>query len=167
MLQCHFTLPFHRVSEAITLSFGYASDLVGTALLPSRNELSNKEISIDVDALGDYTMKWTGLHEIILSDSNDILDRGLDSLYKVSSVELNRVTFMTVEIDLDEVPEDNRIAWSNYPSLSRLLLYADTVTNLGSFSSPSDSSLSYSSDLNINYALFDDHRHRVEFYQRN
>ena len=149
------TLPFHRVSEAITLSFGYASDLVGTALLPSRNELSNKEISIDVDALGDYTMKWTGLHEIILSDSNDILDRGLDSLYKVSSVELNRVTFMTVEIDLDEVPEDNRIAWSNYPSLSRLLLYADTVTNLGSFSSPSDSSLSYSSDLNINYALFD------------
>lgn len=148
-------LPFQSVEQALTLSFGYASDIEGTTLLPSREEFSNKEISIQVDALGDYTMEWQGLHQITLTDSNDVLDRSLDSMYTVSADELTRASYMTAEIALDEVLEDNSIAWSNSSSRPRLLLFEGNSTPLGSFASPSDSALTYSSDLYINYALFD------------
>jgi hypothetical protein len=147
--------PFQKVNDALTLSLGFASDIQGPALLPTRKEWTNKEILIKVDALGDYTMQWQGLHEIILSDSNKVLDRSLDSTYTVRANEFSSATNMSVEITLDEVPEDNRIRWSNSASTSRLVLFADKITPLGNFASPSDSSLTYSSELNINYARFD------------
>lgn len=149
------TLPFQPVDEALTLSYGYANDVNGPALLPSRDIMSNKALYLRRNALGDYQIQWQGLHDATLNDSNEVLDRSVDSTYTVTAKELSKASTLFLQIDLDDVPEDNTVTWTKRPSLPRLLLHAGQVSDLGSFLSPRDSVLTYSSNLSIDFTLFE------------
>ena len=149
------TLAFQQVDEALILSYGYAEDVKGAVLLPSRETISNKPFSLRRNGIGDYLIKWEGLHNISLKDSNEVLDRSIDSIYTVTAKELSKTSALLLQINLDDVAEDNTIAWTTGPSLPRLLLYAEQVRDLGSFSSARDSVITYSSNLSMNYSLFE------------
>jgi hypothetical protein len=149
------THPFQQVDQALTLSYGFAKDVKGPAVLPLREPLSNKALSLRRNALDDFIIEWEGLHSIVFKDSNEVLDRSVDSTYAVSAKELSQAPALFLEIDLDDVVEDNTIAWVAQPSLPRLLLFADQIRDLGSFSGARDSVLKYSSNLSIDYALFE------------
>lgn len=148
-------LPFQQVDEALTLSYGYADDVKSPALLPTRETLSNKALSIRRNSLGDYQIQWLGLHEVTLMDSNEVLDISVDSTYTVTAKELSKASTLSLKVELDDVAEDNTITWAKTPSLPRLLLHADQAIDLGSFLSARDSVLTYSSNLSIDYSLFE------------
>ena len=98
MLQCHIPpLPFQQVDEALTLSYGYADDVKGPALLPSREILSNKALSIRRNSLGDYQIQWQGLHDVTLIDSNEVLDRSVDSTHTVTAKELSMASTLSLQ----------------------------------------------------------------------
>ena len=151
----HSTLPFQQVDQALTLSYGFAEDLKAPALLPSRENVSNKALSFGRNALGDYLIKWDGMQSITFKDSNEVLDRREDSTYTITAKELSKASALFLQVDLDDVAEDNTIALTTRPSSARLILYANQIIDLGSFSSSKDSILTYSSNLSIDYTLFE------------
>ena len=149
------TRAFQKAEESLTLSFGFAEDIRPPALLPLRTPIENKELVIQSSEMGNYLLKWKGMHEVLLLDSAKLIDRSLDSLYRVTYSEIANASLLSFEVGLDDVLEDNKVSWSRISQNRRLILYKSTLSNLESFASPKDSIIAYSSDETLDYSKFD------------
>lgn len=149
------TQPFLKAKDALTVSFGFAADVQGPALLPVRSPIVNKRLDITVSDMDQYRLNWQGNSEITLVDSGVVIARTTDSVFNITSKEIAQAHSLSIEIALDEITEDNKLSWIKPANKQRLILFRDQPIDLGQFAIQSDSLLSYSSETVINYANFD------------
>lgn len=146
--------PVERVTGALLLSYGFDNSLQAPAWVPLRQTKLNLPIEKEVNPLGEQTFKWKVLGELTLQKNNRLVDSRSDSTYSISLDETANGQLVDLTISHDSIHEDNHFSWRPTPHSRRLILSNNVPLPINEFITLEDSVVQYSSDLAINYEIF-------------
>ena len=146
--------PLEQVRGALLLSYGFDNSLRAPAWIPSRQVKSNLPIEKEANALGELIFKWKALGEVTVEKNNSLVDSRMDSIYSITLDEMANGQLVTLTISHDSIQEDNLFYWRPTPQSRRLILTNEVELPVNEFVTTEDSVVKYSSDLVINYGVF-------------
>jgi len=146
--------PLEQVRGALLLSYGFDNSLRAPAWIPSRQVKSNLPIEKEANALGELIFKWKALGEVTVEKNNSLVDSRMDSIYSITLDEMSNGQHVSLTITHDSIQEDNHYYWRPTPQSRRLILTNNVQLPINEFITPEDSVVQYTSDLVINYGVF-------------
>jgi len=146
--------PLEQVRGALLLSYGFDNSLRAPAWIPSRQVKLNLPIEKEANALGELIFKWQALGEVTVEKNNSLVDSRMDSIYSITLDEMSNGQHVSLTITHDSIQEDNHYHWRPTPQSRRLILTNNVQLPINEFTTPEDSVVQYTSDLVINYGVF-------------
>ena len=146
--------PLEQVRDALLISYGFDNSLRAPAWIPSRQVKSNIPIEKEANPLGELIFKWEALGEVTVEKNNNLVDSRVDSTYSITLDEMANGQLVTLTISHDSIQEDNMFYWRPTPQSRRLILTNKVELPVNGFVTTEDSVVKYSSDLVINYRVF-------------
>ena len=146
--------PLEQVRDALLISYGFDNSLRAPAWIPSRQVKSNIPIEKEANPLGELIFKWEALGEVRVEKNNNLVDSRVDSTYSINLDEMANGQLVTLTISHDSIQEDNMFYWRPTPQSRRLILTNKVELPVNGFVTTEDSVVKYSSDLVINYRVF-------------
>ena len=146
--------PLEQVRDALLISYGFDNSLRAPAWIPSRQVKSNLPIQKEANALGELTFKWQALGEVTVEKNNNLVDSRMDSTYSITLDEMANGQLVTLTISHDSIQAEKLFYWRPTPQSRRLILTNEVELPVNEFVTTEDSVVKYSSDLVINYGVF-------------
>ena len=146
--------PLEQVRDALLISYGFDNSLRAPAWIPSRQVKSNIPIEKEANPLGELIFKWEALGEVRVEKNNNLVDSRVDSTYSINLDEMANGQLVTLTISHDSIQEDNMFYWRPTPQSRRLILTNKVELPVNGFVTTEDSVVKYSSDLVVNYRVF-------------
>ena len=146
--------PLEQVRDALLISYGFDNSLRAPAWIPSRQVKSNIPIEKEANPLGELIFKWEALGEVKVEKNNNLVDSRVDSTYSINLDEMANGQLVTLTISHDSIQEDNMFYWRPTPQSRRLILTNKVELPVNGFVTTEDSVVKYSSDLVVNYRVF-------------